>query len=198
MIATLRDDDRAERSVDVLVIGAGPVGLVTAVTMAQRGLSVLCLESGGMQQDADEHPLNEVIHTGLHYDGAAHGRFRCLGGTSTRWGGAMIPLQHADVEHADWPIAHDDIVRFLPDVEALSGGDGRGRRPAASVPPRQHHSPGDVGAAQPRRGQSDHDAVPAGVPLHGAADAAFAVAVTGSQAAGRPRRSGSIIGTLRQ
>ena len=121
MIRTLAKNDQLSRQCDVLVIGAGTVGLIVATQLAQSGRNVICLESGQMRQEADEHPLNEVVHTRLSYEGAAHGRFRCLGGTSTRWGGALIPFARADVEGAQWPIPYDDIVRFVPEVEALFG-----------------------------------------------------------------------------
>jgi choline dehydrogenase-like flavoprotein len=112
--------DRTTRT-DVAVIGAGTAGLVIAAALERRGLSVLCLESGGRKQVSDEHPLNEVVHTKSIYSGAAHGRFRCIGGTSTRWGGALIPCLARDVEDAGWPISYDEIIIYQKAVEKLFG-----------------------------------------------------------------------------
>lgn len=125
---------------DVVVIGAGTVGLVVATRLAQRGLRVICLESGGRQQTADEHPLNEVLHRRAIYAGAAHGRFRCLGGTSTRWGGALIPFLGADLRQAGWPLSSDELAPYLAEVEALFGlPDGPYERmPLVGDPARPH------------------------------------------------------------
>ena len=119
MIRNLSGSGRHEIETDVLVIGAGTVGLVMATHLSKLGINVVALESGGLQQDEEEHPLNEVIHLKEKYAGAAHGRFRCIGGTSTRWGGALIPFLPADLDGRDWPINHAEILEFLPEVEKL-------------------------------------------------------------------------------
>lgn len=121
MIRDLVGTGTLEEQADVAVIGAGTAGLVVAVLLARRGLSVVCMESGGWSQDAAEHPLNEVVQTRALYAGAAHGRFRCLGGTSTRWGGALIPFLARDIEQAGWPLAHGEITRYRAEVERLFG-----------------------------------------------------------------------------
>lgn len=119
MIRNLSGSGRNEVKADVLIIGAGTVGLVMAVRLSKLGLKVVVLESGGLQQDEEEHPLNEVVHLKEKYAGAAHGRFRCVGGTSTRWGGALIPFLPADLDGREWPISHAEILEFLPEVEKL-------------------------------------------------------------------------------
>jgi len=121
MISDLRTAKDADEKADIAIIGAGTAGLLTAVMLARRGLSVVCVESGAERQDEDEHPLNAVVHTKSVYNGAAHGRFRCLGGTSTRWGGALIPFQKADVADAGWAVSHDEILAHLRAVEDVFG-----------------------------------------------------------------------------
>jgi choline dehydrogenase-like flavoprotein len=106
---------------DVLVIGAGTVGLPMAVKLAERGHQVLVIESGGSEQSEDTHELNAVTHARLVYGGAAHGRFRCLGGTSTRWGGALVPFSKGDYAPGEWPVSPEEIEVHLPAVEALFG-----------------------------------------------------------------------------
>jgi choline dehydrogenase-like flavoprotein len=107
---------------DILVIGAGTLGLPVATLLARRySRRVLCLESGSVQQSEDTHPLNEVVQSGTPYLGADHGRFRCLGGTSTRWGGAMIPFQQADLMSGNWPISSDDLAPYISEAESLFG-----------------------------------------------------------------------------
>lgn len=128
MIRDLNDqlDDAPKIEADVLVVGAGIAGLVTAVKLSEYGLRVIVAESGGRTQDADTHPLNRIEQTGQFYAGADV-RFRCLGGTSTRWGGAMIPLLPEDMEHhtADWVpswhVPYERLMAQLPDIESRFG-----------------------------------------------------------------------------
>lgn len=104
---------------DVLVIGAGVAGLLLATRLAQRGRRVVVMESGGHQQNEETHPLNEVVQIATPYAGATLGRFRCLGGTSTRWGGAMLPFLEADMTgESNWPVSHADLLKYLPEVES--------------------------------------------------------------------------------
>lgn len=123
MIADLDREGRQERiDADVLVIGAGTIGLPISVLLARHpSLRVVCLESGGHHQDGDTHPLNEVIHRSNEYRGASEGRYRCFGGTSTRWGGALIPFQHADLDHGDWPLSAAELDPYVRPVEELFG-----------------------------------------------------------------------------
>jgi choline dehydrogenase-like flavoprotein len=123
MIDDLDRERRTEKiTADVLVIGAGTVGLPISVMLAARpNLKVVCLESGGHHQDGETHPLNEVVHRANEYRGASAGRFRCYGGTSTRWGGALIPFQHADFDHGDWPLSAEELDPYVAPVEDLFG-----------------------------------------------------------------------------
>jgi choline dehydrogenase-like flavoprotein len=114
-----------EENCDVLVIGGGTAGLIVADQLAKRGKHVVVAESGGTIQDGDVHPLNEVVQLGTYYSGAEHGRFRGLGGTSTRWGGAMLPFLESDMmprspeANSDWPVALEDFTAHQHDVEQL-------------------------------------------------------------------------------
>ena len=120
-----------EIAADILVIGGGTVGLIAATRLARAGRRVVVAESGGLTQFDETHPLNQVEQLGDFYTGADAGRFRCLGGTSTRWGGAMLPFLPADLTlrprgwPADWPISLDVLTRYQGEVEALfERGDG--------------------------------------------------------------------------
>lgn len=106
----------------VLIVGAGIAGLVTAVKLHERGVKSVVVESGGRIQETAAHALNRVEQTGQFYAGAEH-RFRCLGGTSSRWGGAMIPLLPEDMDFhtagwaPPWHIPYERIMAQLPDIE---------------------------------------------------------------------------------
>lgn len=106
----------------VVIIGAGTVGLAVAVRLAERrpDLRIICLESGPYNPADGDHPLNEVLHL-QQVVGAASGRARGLGGTSTRWGGAMIPFLPADMQNADWPLPAAELQPFFGEVEKLFG-----------------------------------------------------------------------------
>lgn len=122
MIHDLTGRGQLEEQAAFVVIGGGTVGLPFAARLARdSGQRVICLESGGEQQLAETHPLNEVVQLGRPYDGADHGRFRALGGTSTRWGGALIPFQQADLAHGGWPVSMTDLDPYVGEVERLFG-----------------------------------------------------------------------------
>src|ERR1700730_5996656 len=112
-------------SADVAVIGAGVAGLVLADRLRKAGKRVVVLESGNREQITPEHPLNEVENLGRPYRGATASRFRCLGGTSTRWGGALIPFIASDLEARprlglpSWPFSYEAIASYVRDVERL-------------------------------------------------------------------------------
>lgn len=124
MIRDLSTSGNVERFADVLVVGAGTAGLLIACELARRGKRVVCLESGAREQAEDTHELNAVEQLGQTYSGAEHGRFRCLGGTSTRWGGALIPFLAADMVQGAWPVAWDDLAPYLTQLEQRFGLPG--------------------------------------------------------------------------
>ncbi len=117
MIKDLEGAGHVSASADVVVVGGGTAGLLTSVWLAEAGHNVICIESGGWHQISDTHPLNEVVQLRSVYAGAASGRFRCIGGTSTRWGGALIPFQPADLTMAGWPIGMAELAPYVSKVE---------------------------------------------------------------------------------
>lgn len=110
---------------DVVVVGAGIAGLIVGTRLAKAGRRVIVLESGGLRQEGETHPLNATEQVGQYYKGADSGRFRCLGGTSTRWGGALIPFREDDLNfhHADWNAnwlgVGPELMSHLDDAERL-------------------------------------------------------------------------------
>lgn len=130
MLVDLAEQTETRRSIeaDVLIVGAGIAGLVLATRL--RKMKVVVLESGAREQAAEIHPLNRVVQLGDKYCGASEGRFRCLGGTSTRWGGALIPFIDHDLSPRPYiglqgfPIELKEIRPYLAKVEELFGLDG--------------------------------------------------------------------------
>lgn len=84
------------------VVGAGAVGILLAVDLARAGKRVLLLEAGQATQDGADYRFDEVASAGRRFRGLDQGRFRSLGGTTTQWGGQLVPLEPIALEARDW------------------------------------------------------------------------------------------------
>jgi len=124
-----QSDANPERRADIVIVGAGIAGLFLASSLRAKNIRVVVLESGSAEQKFEVHPLNRVVQLGDEYSGATKGRFRCVGGTSTRWGGALIPFSASDLHArpylglAGFPVGIDAVESYLPQVEKLFGVD---------------------------------------------------------------------------
>ena len=115
---------------DVCVVGAGAAGITLAVELARQGRTVTLLEAGGatLEETAQESYAGEL--GGLPHRGLRGGRFRALGGTTTRWGGQILKLQGIDfarrpwVEGSGWPITRRELDPFYARALELEGVDG--------------------------------------------------------------------------
>jgi choline dehydrogenase-like flavoprotein len=122
----LEHGERVVARAPVCVIGGGTAGLLLAARLRRASIPVVVLESGGAT-NSGKHPLNEVVSRGRRYDGAVTGRARCLGGTSTLWGGALLPFLPGDLEARPylglpaWPVPFEAIAPYLEEVEAAFG-----------------------------------------------------------------------------
>ena len=100
---------------DIAIVGAGVVGIALARELSESSLSVALLESGGFEQDEHSRALNEGDVTGVQYPLLTDTRARCLGGSSSRWGGWCCPLDPADFEPkawvklSGWPLSYSDL-----------------------------------------------------------------------------------------
>ena len=103
---------------DVIVVGAGPAGISAALELAERGHSVLLIESGqsrfsaSHQGLADAEALNDR-HAAMHLCTR-----RQLGGATNIWGGRLVPYDPVDfmrrpfISDAEWPITYDDVKPY--------------------------------------------------------------------------------------
>lgn len=116
---------------DVCVIGAGPAGITAATELAERGLTVVLIESGTENYDAVTQRLSdaEIITKDSHsvMDEAVR---RGLGGTSVLWGGRCVPLDAIDYESRDflmgsgWPLDANELAPYYSRAcEILGVGD---------------------------------------------------------------------------
>jgi choline dehydrogenase-like flavoprotein len=103
---------------DVCIIGGGAAGLILGREIAARDYRVALLESGGRVHETDIHELNTTTCSGLPHRGILEGRFRALGGTTTKWAGQMVPLWPFDferrcwIEWSGWPLRYAELAPY--------------------------------------------------------------------------------------
>ena len=118
-----------EAVAQVCVVGAGIAGLFTACRLAEKGYKVGVLESGLRTFDPAIYDLNEVDDTFGVYGGARDGRYRGLGGSSSRWGGRMLPLTAHDActrpyaSIGAWPFDISELDIYRPEIERVFSVD---------------------------------------------------------------------------
>jgi hypothetical protein len=101
---------------DVCIAGAGPAGIMLALTLAESGISSILLEGGGPEPGGiSDLELYKGKSTGIRYPLMAS-RLRYLGGTSATWGGWSKPLEpeafgsRQNAILPSWPISYDDLL----------------------------------------------------------------------------------------
>lgn len=82
---------------DFCVVGGGAAGIYLATELSRNGRDVVLLEAGPRQcVDAETIGL-DALFDGPDYPGATAGRFFGMGGSTSRWGGQLVPHSHHDV-----------------------------------------------------------------------------------------------------
>jgi len=111
--------DSVPLQADVVVIGAGPAGIVVALEMARSGAEVLLIESGlrsaseRIQRLADASDYDRNLHASMSI-----ATRRQVGGTSTIWAGRCVPYDPIDfdprtfIDNAKWPISYDELLPY--------------------------------------------------------------------------------------
>lgn len=100
---------------DVCIVGAGAAGITLARELADSGLEVCLLESGGFDFDPAAQSLYEGENVGAPYFPLHEARARYLGGSTNLWGGWCRPLDEIDFEvrpwmaYSGWPMAKSDL-----------------------------------------------------------------------------------------
>lgn len=109
-----------ELTAGVVVVGAGPAGIVTALELAEAGIDVLLLESGRVKPDQRAQHLGEaVVIDPLIHSATSITTRRQVGGTSAIWGGRCVPFDRVDFEprehvpNARWPVSYDDLQPYF-------------------------------------------------------------------------------------
>lgn len=127
MIEDARDTTAdCELRPDICIVGAGAAGISMALELERTGLDVLLLESGGEKLE----PSTQQLYAGTVADARLHSpldsyRMRCLGGSTTAWGGRCMPLDPIDFERRDyvdgsgWPMGLADLLPFYPKANQI-------------------------------------------------------------------------------
>ena len=105
------------------VVGAGVAGLVLAHRLSRQGIDVALLEAGGHTLEArSQNVFTSAQFAGVQHLGAHEGRFRIFGGSSTQWGGQILPMQ-VEHEESPWPLSAATLEPFYAEAQRLLGVD---------------------------------------------------------------------------
>ena len=127
----LLDLDRLEQATpvtcDICIVGGGAVGLAMAAHLARDGRDVVLLEAGGTSLEAGSQDLQRGTSIGQPFENIDVGRYRVLGGTTTFWGGQVVPMgAHAMearpwITERGWPIGHEALATYYSRAYELLG-----------------------------------------------------------------------------
>jgi choline dehydrogenase-like flavoprotein len=116
------------RCFDVCVIGAGPAGLASALSMANQGLHVALVESGAERPSSAAQRLADAeVLTPASQSAMSDAVCRAFGGTSRLWGGRCVPLDASDFEartfvpSSGWPVSPRDLEPFYASAASFLG-----------------------------------------------------------------------------
>jgi len=104
-------------SADICIIGGGPAGITIAKELIGSGITACLVESGGQTDDRKALSLYDGYSIGHPVD-LMFGRYRILGGSSTRWGGRCAVLDASDFEsrpwvlNSGWPITYEELSLY--------------------------------------------------------------------------------------
>jgi choline dehydrogenase-like flavoprotein len=104
---------------DVVVVGAGAVGILCALDLCRNNVRVLVLEAGPQWVDANSQKFFAIAKsTGRKHLGIYDGRFRALGGTTNFWGGQLVRFDSLVFEPRPWVADNSAWPFTLGDIES--------------------------------------------------------------------------------
>jgi choline dehydrogenase-like flavoprotein len=118
-------EDQTRFESTVCIIGAGIAGLLLARKLASRGIDVHLLEAGGSTLEPRSQEMYNVQMEGRYHQGATEGRYRVFGGSSTRWGGQLLPYTPevfnppSGSPSAAWPVTNADVEPHYAELRKM-------------------------------------------------------------------------------
>ena len=102
---------------DVVVVGAGAMGLVVARQLAAAGMDVALIEAGTAHGSQRNCLMAGVSFEKRRHDGVSNGWTTGLGGTTQLWGGQLWAWEnyefeqrpYLDVDAPCWPVTREDL-----------------------------------------------------------------------------------------
>lgn len=126
------DASPLDTSCDVCIIGAGAAGIYLATRLASAGLSIVLVEAGGeVCIDAVEIGFDAIFGNQV-YPGAGTGRAFGLGGSTSRWGGLLMPHGSQDRQNGTdgfaptWSHIVKTVAERTANVLKVFGREGSG------------------------------------------------------------------------
>ncbi len=110
----------ANLAADVAVVGAGPAGIVLALELAEAGLEVLLIESGGDSFNAAAQRLADTVGEDPPHVSSSLSTRRQIGGATNLWAGRCVPFDPVDFQpraiagEARWPVAYEELRSYFP------------------------------------------------------------------------------------
>jgi choline dehydrogenase-like flavoprotein len=102
---------------EIVVVGAGPAGIVIALELARLGHRTLLIESGGTSRPGDQS-LGDLSGSDSYHVDMSLATRRKLGGASNLWGGRCVPFDPVDFDTRPitggvrWPVTYEDIAAY--------------------------------------------------------------------------------------
>lgn len=99
MLADLNTLDPGQQlEAGLVIVGAGAAGITLALEFAGTARSVLLVESGGLDADADTQGLDQGDVVGMAYEPLESARARYFGGSTNMWTGWCRPLKQFSIQ----------------------------------------------------------------------------------------------------
>jgi hypothetical protein len=110
---------------DVVIVGGGPAGIITAKRMSELGRSVAVIEGGGLDWEQQSQDCYRGKVVGDEYFSLEDSRLRYFGGSGNHWGGMCRPLEAHDFDRSDlnplltWPITKTELSKYEDEVSKI-------------------------------------------------------------------------------
>ena len=120
-------DPKLPMQADVCIVGGGAAGISLAVELAGTPLSVVLLESGGLEPEPGGEDIHRVVPGRRLALGHDPTRPLYFGGNTNHWAGNCRPLEEVDLAprewmpHSGWPMQWSDLVPYYERAQTLSG-----------------------------------------------------------------------------